>query len=104
MAEELSFREHLQLSIIAASSLAKPSIRLNIPILAPHSGGRIEEIGRIILALNGKEPVIVGAIKRLLPIWLIEVGLFEMRGSISLGRWKSSVGSLHCIITLTSFR
>lgn len=76
MVEELSVCVHPRLSVIAASSLAKPSIRLNIPILAPHSSGRIEEVGWIILVLNGKELVVVGAIKRLLPIWLIEIGLF----------------------------
>lgn len=86
MAEELSVYVQIRLFIIAASSLAKSSIRLNIPIFAPHSSGRIEEVGRIILVLNGKELVIIGSIKRLLPIWLIEVGLFEMRASISLGR------------------
>ena len=94
MAEELSTCVHLEISIITTSSLAKPSIRLNIPILAPDSGSRIEEMVWIILVLNGKELVIIGSIKRLLPIWLIEVGLFEMRGSISLGRLKSQVCSL----------
>ena len=43
-------------------------------------------MGWIIFVLNGEELGIVGAVKRLLPIRLIEVSLFEMRGSISLDR------------------
>ena len=95
MAEEHLVCVFLKTSTNAVSSLAKPSIRLNIPILAPDSGSRIKEIGWIILVLNSKKLVIIGSIKRLLPIWLIEVGLFEMRVIISLVRLKIQI----CILS-----
>lgn len=61
---------------MAVLILAKPSVRLNLPILATNSGGRMKEMGRVMFGLNNAEIVTTGPIKRLLPIWLIEFGLF----------------------------
>ena len=82
IAKELSFRKISQLSIMPCKV-----VRLSQPSNThSHSRGRIEEIGWIIHPFNGKESAIVGAIRCLLSIWLVEVGLFEMREHISLGR------------------
>ena len=53
---------------MAVLTLAKPSVRLNLPILATNSGGRMKEMGRIIFGLDNAELVIIGSIKCLLPI------------------------------------
>ena len=58
------------------SSFAKATVRLNLPILASHSGGGIEEMGWIIFGFDSAELAVIGTIERLLPVWLIEVGLF----------------------------
>ena len=54
---------------------AEPSVNLNLPILATNSSCGVEEMSRVVFDLDSAELVVVGAIERLLPIWLIESGL-----------------------------
>ena len=72
-------------SITPALSFAKPSVRLSLPILATNGGNCIEEMGRVINSLDSAELIVIGAIERLLPIRLIEVGLFSKRHGVSSG-------------------
>jgi hypothetical protein len=66
-------------------------------MLAPDSGGRIKEMSWVMFVFDSAELVIVGAIKRLLPIWIHEIGLFFHARGISSGRVTSCAGPLQCL-------
>ena len=70
--------QHLHKSPSSRRNPTQHPRSLNLPLIAPHSRGGIENIMRVVFCLYGAQALIIGAVERFLPVWLVGIALCSL--------------------------